>query len=48
MALNSSSCQKWAILAFTFTVNTFLSSTEYDGTSTHSDVFIILNVRGLH
>ena len=48
VALNSSCCQKLAILFFTFAVNTFLSSTENGGNTTDSNVFVILNVGGLH
>ena len=46
VALNSSCCQKLAILVFTFAVNTFLSSTENGGNRTDSNVFVILNVGG--
>ena len=46
MALNSSCSQKSAILAFTFTVNTFMSLTENGGSSTDSNVFVMLNVGG--
>ena len=45
---NSSHCQKSAILAFTFTVNTFLSLTENGSNLTDSNVFVMLNVGGLH
>ena len=48
VALNSSCSQKLAILAFTFIKNTFLSLTENGGNATDSDVFVMLNVGGLH
>ena len=48
VALNSTHSQKLAILAFTFTVNTSLSLKENGGNSTDSDVFVMLNVDGLH
>ena len=41
VALNSSCSQKLAILAFTFTVNTFLSLTENGSNSTGSDIFVM-------
>ena len=44
VTLNSSRSQKAAILGFTFTVNTFLSS----GNLADSDIFVVLNVGGLH
>ena len=48
VALNSSCSQKSALLAFIFTENTFLSLTENGGNSTDSNVFVMLNVGGLH
>ena len=45
---NLSLSQKSAILAFTFTVNTFLSLMENGGHLTDSNVFVIINVGGLH
>ena len=44
VTLNSSRSQKAAILGFTFTVNTFLSL----GNLADSDIFVVLNVGGLH
>ena len=48
MALNSSRSQNSAILAFTFAVNTLLSSMKNGGNSTNSSVFVVLNVGELH
>ena len=48
VALNSSHSQKSSTWAFTFTVNTFLSSVGNGSNSTDSDAFIMLNVGGLH
>ena len=48
MGLNSSRSQKSAILAFVVTVDTFLSLTENGGNLTDSNVFVMLNVGGLH
>ena len=48
VALNSSLSQKSAILTLTFAMNTFLSSRNNGINSTDSNVFVLLNVTGLH
>ena len=48
VAVNSSCSHKLAILSFTCAVNTFLSSVNNGGKSIDSNVFVLVNVKGLH